>query len=304
MHTKQIISVALLAPTSIIIGGCQSGHGSVTQLSFESPQDAVSALAYAAESRDRAYGRSLFGPEAEEFSTGDESLDDFERAQFVAAINRQHELQLNADGSYDVLVGEAGVPFPAPIIEHDGRWMFDTVAGVERLADMRIGYNELRTIDVLRIIPAAQEEYRSVDRDGDGVREYAGRYESSPGERDGLYWPTEDDEPYSPMGQFHAQAEAPESEQFGYHGYFFKLLDQQAAGAPGGAQDYRDNAGNLVGGFAVLAYPAVYGETGIMTFQMGADGRVFERDLGASATRRAGQIIDAFDPSGWMLTED
>jgi hypothetical protein len=168
-----------------------------------------------------------------------------------------------------------------------------------------VGFNELRTISGLRAIAAAQAEYRTADRDGDSVPEYAVRVLSTPDLRDGLYWPTADNEPNSPLGAFYTEGEVPASASLGYHGYFFVILTSQGPGAPGGARDYFDAGGNLVGGFAVLAYPAVYGETGIMSFQMGADGVVLQKDLGPETTRTAGNSIRAFDAAaGWTPAQD
>lgn len=282
-----------------LCGGCASD----TQLSFATPEEAVAALTYAASTGDRDYARSLFGPETDEFSSGDPDVDAFERAQFSAAILRKHELQRNEDGSIDVLVGEHAAPFPVPLIEHESRWMFDTPAGVERLADVRVGYNELRTLRGLRAVAAAQQEYHSLDRDGDGVLEYAQRIISTPGTHNGLYWPTGPTEPNSPLGEYYTDAEAPRSESLGYHGYFYSLLTHE--GGPGATTPYLDAAGNLTHGFAVLAYPAVYGETAIMTFIMSADGTVYEKDLGPEATPTAVRTITSFNPAdGWAITND
>lgn len=306
------VSALLVMVSMAAVGaGCSSnkqssGSGSgVTQLSFATPDDAVTALVNAAATGDRAYARQIFGPEVDVLSSGDADVDAYERKMFVLAIQKRHELQKNADGTVDIIVGERGVEFPVPLEEHNGRWLFNTPEGVERMIDLRVGFHELKVLELLRAIPAAQAEYKSVDRDGDGVLEFAQKVQSSDGRRDGLYWPTTDKEPNSPMGPYVAEGEVPHSKSLGYQGYFFKLLTAQGAGASGGAKNYLDASGNLVGGFAVLAYPAVYGETAIMTFQMAADGVVYEKDLGAAATPTAGQTINVFDPSdGWSVTND
>jgi hypothetical protein len=311
MHSIRWLAFGLGCSLVIAGAGCTLNRGAataptgITQLSFATPEDAVAALTYLAASGDREYGRSLFGPEVDELSSGDEEVDDYERELFAAAIERRHDLRTNDDGTVDVLIGDAGAAFPVPLIEHDGRWLFDTLSGVDRMTDIRVGYHELKTLQALRVVPEAQQEYRSVDRNGDGILAYARHFASSEGTRDGLYWPTAPDEPDSPLGEFFAESEVPRSKTLGYNGYFFKMLTAQGPHAPGGARSYLDAAGHLVGGFAVLAYPAVYGETAIMTFQMGADGVVHQRDLGPDATTKAGVTIDTYDPGpGWTITTD
>lgn len=302
MRGTRIVAM-VFGTLAVALGGC--GSSSVKQLSFATPEDAVSALLYHAETGDKAYGRELFGPEVKELSTGDETVDAYERQQLALAVKRRHDLQRNDDGSIDILVGEHGVAFPMPLELHNGRWMFNSLEGVERMKDIRVGFYELRTMALLRSIPLAQSVYRSEDRDGDGVREYAQRLKSTEGHRDGLYWPTGDNEPNSPLGPFAAEAGATMSAKRGYQGYFYKLLTSRGPAAPGGALSYMDAAGNLVNGYGVLAYPAVYGETGIMSFQMADDGVIYEKNLGPEATRTAAQTINAFDPSdGWSVTED
>ncbi len=311
MQRSPWMVAAALGGVMIASLGCATNSGSsgsgrrVTQLSFETPEDALAALKYLAQTRDREYGQSLFGPEADELSSGDPDVDEYEKSLLAAAVARRHDLRRNADGSIDIIVGENAVEFPVPLVQHEGRWLFDSPAGVDRMRDIRVGYYELKTLEAMRVVPVAQREFRSVDRDGDGVLEYARFFTSSQGGRDGLYWPTGPGEPNSPLGSFFADSEIPRSKELGFNGYFYKMLTAQGPSAPGGAKSFMDGSGNLVDGFAVLAYPAVYGETAIMTFQMGPDGIVYEKDLGSRATRNAGKAITAFDPgSGWTQTND
>jgi len=302
MKLKSITLAAVLGAALLALVGCSSGR--VQQLSFDSPGDAVQALLYAAEVQDPAYGRSLFGPEVAELSSGDAEVDQYEKKLFALAVERRHELARQPDGSYDILVGETGFAFPVPLVEHEGRWLFDTPAGVERLTDIRVGYHELKTIQALQAIAIAQDQYYQMDRDGDAVREYAPRFLSSVGKRDGLYWPTGPDEPNSPLGFFFMEGVVPLSRSLGYNGYFYVMLTQQGPGAPGGARSFRDGAGNLADGYAVLAYPAVYDETAVMTFMMGADGIIYQKDLGPSGTREAGRRINGYDPTGWTVVDE
>lgn len=302
MNLKTVILAGAVGAASLTLVGCSNGR--VQQLSFDSPEDGVQALRYAAGADDKAYSRSLFGPEVEELSSGDPEVDRYEKALFSAALDRRHELARQPDGSYDILIGELGVAFPVPLVQHDGRWLFDTPAGVDRLTDIRVGYHELKTIQALQAIAVAQDQYFQMDRDADAVREYAPRFLSTPGGRDGLYWPTGPNEPNSPLGSYYMEGAVPLSHTLGYNGYFYKMLTQQGPGAPGGARSYRDGAGNLTDGYAVLAYPAVYDETAVMTFLMSADGVIYEKDLGPGATREAGRRIDGYDPAGWAVVDE
>ena len=243
--TRNLASAAAVAALSTLtsvtafglLAGCaatgksavegQLAATAITQLSFATPEGAVAALANATATNDADYMRSIFGPEIGEFSTGDPDVDAYERQLFAAAIFRRSELRPDGTCGLDVLVGEKQVPFPAPIIAASGRWIFDTPKGVDRLADQRVGYNELRTVRALRAIRVAQVEYQSTDRDGDGTPEFAAQFMSDDGQRNGLYWPTSDTEPNSPLGSFYTQGEVPASASRGYDGYFFRNLDSQ-----------------------------------------------------------------------------
>lgn len=291
------------ASALLTLGGCASER--VQQLTFDSPEDAVQALLYAASGEEPGYGKKLFGPEVDELSSGDPEVDRYEKTLFAEAVLRKHELSKQPDGSYDILVGNKGNAFPIPLVEVDGRWMFDTLDGIDRLTDIRVGYNELETIQALRAIALAQQQYHAQDRNDDGVQEYAARIRSATGTHDGLYWPTGPNEPNSPLGMFYTRGETPDSQSLGYNGYFYKLLDSQGAAAKGGAKSYRDSAGRLVNGYGVLAYPAVYDETGVMTFIMSTDGVIYQKDLGASDTENAVKRITTFDPgAGWDVVDE
>ncbi len=291
------------------LAGCASDssatshHGPIRQLSFDTPEDAAAALAYAASIEDRAYSLSLFGPELGELSSGDASVDAYERKLFAAAIQRKRELQTNTDGSVDILIGEKAVAFPIPIVEVSGRWMFDTPEGVDRLTDIRVGYNELKTIAALRGIYTAQDQFRNNDADGDGKRLYASQILSSPGKKDGLYWPTGPNEPNSPLGAFYTEGEVPSSERLGYHGYFYRMLSTAAQTAGSGPNDI---GAPVNPGYLVIAYPAVYDQTGIMTLYMSDDGRIYQKDLGPAATRTAGtmSVMSINLGDGWSITHD
>ena len=200
------------------------------------------------------------------------------------------------------MVGSGGAswPFPIPIVKTNKGWAFDTAAGRDEILNRRIGRSELQTIQTCLALVVAHYEYYSRDRDGDGILEYARSIRSSPGLRDGLFWPAEAGEPQSPLGELFAAASAEgykATDNPAYHGYRYKTLSSQGAGAPDGAYDYlvRDNQ---IGGFAVLAYPASYGESGIMSFIVNHSGVIYQRDLGAKTGSEV-EKLTSFDPAGW-----
>jgi len=205
------------------------------------------------------------------------------------------------------LLGEAAWEFPIPLVAVGNGWRFDVEAGREEITNRRVGRNELSTIATLREMVDAQREYAAEGRDGHPPA-FASRLLSTPGRHDGLYWPVAEGEPESPLGEFVAAA-AEEGYRSGeapipYHGYHYRLLTAQGACAPGGPRDYLDAEGLLTGGFAVIAWPATYGSSGVMTFQVNRQGIVFQKDLGPG-TRDAVAAIRAYDPDGsWTPTSD
>jgi hypothetical protein len=209
-------------------------------------------------------------------------------------------------------VGEQAWPFPIPIVKTDGGWFFDTEAGKEEILNRRIGTNELATLNVVRACVEAEREYASRDRDGSGVLKYAQRFSSHPDSKDGLYWSPDLDGEVSPLGPLVADAQ---SEGYGlqtkdgkskpqpFHGYYFKILTRQGKHAPGGAYNYIIN-GNMIGGFALVAWPAEYGRSGIMTFIVNQQGRIYQKDLGPN-TGRIAPAMKRYDPdSTWQLSPD
>ena len=187
---------------------------------------------------------------------------------------------------------------PIPLVKSAQGWHFDTRAGVEEMRLRRIGRNELAVIQTMLAIYDAQREYAETDHDGSGVLAYATKLSSSPGKHDGLYWPTGSDDKPSPLGPAFMTAGARNAGQAGYHGYHYKLLTSQGPHAPGGAYDYVAH-GKLFGGFAVIAWPVRYGDTGIKSFMVSHDGQVYERDLGPDGAKKAA-AMKSFDPGpGW-----
>lgn len=297
-----IPSIALIPLAS----GCSS-----RQTTFASPDDAAKALVAAVRSDDPARLESILGHGADEIIvSGDAVADQRARATFLEAYAERNALVTEEDGSVTLLVGANDWPMPIPIAKRFNAWRFDTERGKDEILNRRIGRNELSTVQTCLAIVDAQHEYFTKDVDGDGVREYAPKLVSDPGQTNGLYWPTKDGEPPSPLGPLVATARAEgytagtadREQPQPYHGYRFRLLTSQGPNAAGGRRDYVVN-GNLTGGFAVLAWPAEYGNSGVMTFTVDRNGIVFERDLGPR-TDRVTDSMTEYDPSpAWRLVE-
>lgn len=275
-----------------------SAGGNSRQLSYPSPQVAVEGLLTAVRSGDPKMIVDVLGPEGRELaSSGDPVADKAARERFISAYDEAHQIK-QGDTRATLVIGKDDFPFPIPLVAANGAWRFDTAEGVEEILDRRIGENEISAIEVLRAAVDAQREYAEVDRDGKGVQ-YARRLLSSEGTYDGLYWPTSEGESESPLGPLvgYAQAQgytARQGRPTPYHGYIFRVLTAQGPGAKGGARDYIVN-GRMIGGFALVASPAEYGNSGVMTFIVNHDGDVYQRDLGPN-TARIAAAMRAYDP--------
>ena len=265
------------------------------QKQFESAEQAADALVTAARAGDQSAVLDILGPEGEEIvSSGDEVADRTVREKFVAAYDAKHSLVVE-DGKTILVMGEDDWPFPIPIVGNDEAWEFETAEGVDEILRRRIGRNELNAMEVSRAYVDAQKDYAERDP---GEHVYAQRIVSSPGKKDGLYWPAQEGESPSPLGELMAQASAEGytvgDEPAPYHGYFYRILKRQGDGAPGGAYDYVVN-GKMIGGFALIAFPALYGNSGIMTFIVNHDGALFEKDLGEDSETITGET-ESFAP--------
>lgn len=286
---------------------------SVSQTTFTSPDDAVNALVVAMRSHDNNQLRRILGPESEDLlSSGDQITDQQTQERFLEAYDQKHQIVINADGSATVDVGNKDWPMPIPIVQDDKSqtWTFDTAAGKDEIINRRIGRNELDVIQVCKAICDAQTEYARRDPNNDGVPEYARDFISDPGTKNGLYWETNEGETPSPLGPFVAEAEEqgysssshPDDQPRPYHGYFYRILTSQGSNAPGGEMDYVLN-GKLIGGFAVVAWPADYGNSGIMTFIANYTGDVYQKDLGED-TDKVARSMSSYDPGpGWTKSE-
>jgi hypothetical protein len=274
------------------------------QATFTSADLAGEALVAAAREGDTDAILEVLGPDGRGIiSSGDEVADRTVRDNFVASYDAKHSLSAE-DGKTVLVIGNDDFPFPIPIVSKEGIWQFDTKAGLDEILSRRIGRNELAAIEVARGYVQAQNEYAQSNSDG---RAYAQRIVSTPGKKDGLYWPTGEGESPSPLGDLMAKASA-EGYRVGqgpipYHGYFYRILKRQGTSAPGGAYDYVVN-GKMIGGFALIATPATYGNSGIMTFMVNHDGTVYQKDLGPG-TLAVARKINAFSPDEtWTKVEE
>jgi hypothetical protein len=287
------------------------GQPAASQETFATPDDAVKALVQACQAKDHAQLRKLFGPAAKDFVSGDPVEDENDFNSFTDAAAQHAGLEERSADTAILHLGKDDWAFPIPIAKtKDGKWYFDTVAGETEILARRIGANELAAIALCRQYVEAQREYSSEDRDGSGVLKYAQRLRSSPGKHDGLYWPPSEGAGQSPFNEVIAQAESEgypgisgsRTHPTAYHGYYFHILKSQGPHAPGGAYDYVIN-GNMIAGFALVAYPAEYGKSGIMTFIVSHNGKVFESDLGPNTTQTAGKMT-SYDPdSSWKAVK-
>jgi hypothetical protein len=304
---------ALAAALAFIVGATVSPlrgadpAGSPRQ--FSSPEEAVKALLAATKAGDHATVDAIFGPEVKDLLSGDPKQDAIEFAAFAKLIGQFSQLVRKADDRFVLNLGDQNWPFPIPLVKKDGAWFFDTAAGKEEIVNRRIGEDESTAIGVCRTYVAAQREYAGEDRAGDGVLRFAQKLRSSPGLKDGLYWPAAPDEDPSPFGPLIAEVHAggyggrtAEGKPQPYRGYNFKILTAQGASAPGGAYNYIIN-GNLIAGFALVAYPAHWGESGVMTFIVNQWGKVYERNLGVQSADLAIAMTD-FDPDqDWTVVK-
>jgi len=242
--------------------------------------------------------------------SGDAVADQSSREWFVNAYEAKHTLAPGTDGSMILCVGDGDWPFPLPLVKSTdpAGWYFDTKAGEQEMINRRVGRNELNTIQTCLAVVDAQREFALGDADGNGYEDYAQYFLSSPGKRDGLYWPTAPNEPPSPLGGLVSEAaeegysttRSENNEPRPYHGYLYRILRAQGPAAPGGAMSYVVN-GKMLAGFAVVAWPAEYGNSGVMTFIAGADGVVYEQDMGGSD---GGKAMSVFNPvPGWVKSD-
>ncbi len=295
-HVRLLSKITLLAGATMLVLALSSL--AQAQQRFSTPEAAVDALAKAARSGDGKTIVSILGPgSADLVSSGDPVADANRRQEYLAAYDAGHRIVTEAGKGATLIVGPNDWPFPIPMVQRDGQWIFDVAAGREEILARRIGENELSTMKALLAYYDAQNDYADMFKSKSGQAVYAQRVVSSPGKKDGLYWPTSGNEQPSPLGEAVAAAT-----QRGYRpgagepffGYYYKVLTRQGPAAPGGAIDYIAK-GDMIAGFAAVAYPAEYGNSGIMTFMINHNGDIYEKDLGDN-TAQAASRITSFNP--------
>lgn len=290
-HGKRAMLV-LASMVVLCIGVPGPAHA---QKAFDTPEAAMNAFGDAVATSNDTAMAALLGPASRRMIP---PLGADLRYRFLAAWSQSHSVKVQDDRRADIAVGNDGWTLPIPLVKSNGRWRFDTNAGLDEIRLRRIGRNELSTIQTMLAVYDAQRDYALGQYGGDGLVVYARKIVSSPGKRDGLYWPTRPGEPESPLGPAFMEAVGTHTAATGYHGYRYKLLNSQGASADGGQYTYLVN-GKLLGGFAILAWPVQYGETGIKSFMVNHAGQVYERDLGRETAARAA-AIQTFDPGpGW-----
>jgi len=302
-----LLAVAVLFTGSIAYG--KAASATQKQKTFSSPEEALKAAITAVKSDNNKEVLAIFGAEAKEVMfSGDPVSDKQRRERFIHAYDQKNSLSREGDKMV-LTIGEKDWPFPIPLVKKGDQWFFDTKAGKEEILNRRIGENELNTIQTMLAVVDAQREYAMKDLDGDGILEYAEKFRSDPGKKNGLYWVTKEGEEPSPLGDLVASARAEGYTAAGskdkpvpFHGYYFRMLKKQGKHAQGGAFDYVVKK-NQIGGFAVVAYPAAYGNSGVMTFLVNHEGVVYQKDLGKN-TAKAAKAMTAFDPDvTWKKAE-
>jgi hypothetical protein len=331
MHLKVSFTCCALLTAAILLSAgllaiAPSAQAQVpSQSTFSSADDALQALVSAARAKDRMILAKLYGPDYDQLLSGDEVEDAKDLDDFATAAGESAQLQEVDDSTYTVTIGKDNWPTAIPLVQKDGKWFFDTKAGLDEVINRRVGEDELSAITTCRAYAVAQWEYfTESDWDHDGVAEYAQRFLSTPGAHNGLYWETADDDNPSPLGKLIAAAQAegygPDSsamddagkggsdkedsgiDRAPYHGYYFKILTRQGLHAPGGKYNYVIN-GNMIAGYALVAYPDKWGNSGVMTFIINQQGRVYEKDLGPNTARLASAMTEYNPDPSWKLVE-
>jgi hypothetical protein len=287
VHRAVLPSIMALA---LLTSACQA------QQAYPTPEDAVAALAAAVKSGIKTAILKVLGNSAEDVvESGDEVADAETRQRFLSAYEARHSIKTEGNKKALLILGADDFPFPIPLVNNKSGWEFDTDQGRIEILYRRIGRNELDAIQTCLAFVDAENEYADKDR-GDGAGVYAQRIVSTPGKKDGLFW--QDDRDPSPLGELAAQASAEgykvDGQEAPYHGYYFRILQGQGSDAPGGALNYVVK-GKMIGGFALIAYPAEYGNSGVMTFLVNHAGTVYQKDLG-NRTEAIARRVTLFDP--------
>ena len=303
--TRTAPALTLLVAALTVLGGCRRGDSDQAHRRYDSSKAAVTALVEAVKKGNLDEVKAIFGPDAQALlDSSNPDLARRNRQVFTVAASERWRLEEDGPDRATLVIGWEEWPFPIPLVKEEGRWRFDTAAGREEILARRIGRNELAAIRVARAYVEAQRLYAKYGHDGKRPGLYARVINSRGAQQNGLYWPVRDGERRSPLGDLFANAAIEAERRAGatepepFHGYFYKILTSQGASAPGGARDYIVN-GELAGGFALVAWPAQYDITGVMTFLVNQEGTVWEKDLG-TATERDATAMTLYNPdSSW-----
>jgi DUF2950 family protein len=312
---RSLRGMAVIAVLSVTAALVASWSAPLTALAsqklFATPEDALKGLVDAVKTHDKAALEQIFGPSAKDLRSSDEVQAAVEFDEFVKHVAEKTSIVKENDNRAIIYLGNENWPFPIPLVKKNDQWFFDTEAGQEEILNRRIGEDELTAILVCRTYVGAQREYALKDWDNDGVLAYAQKLRSDPGKKNGLFWRHAQGEPLSPLGELVARARMEgykkdktvfNDQPVPFHGYFFKILKRQGKNAPGGKYDYIIN-GNMVGGFALVAFPSNWGKSGVMTFIVNQLGKVYQKNLGPD-TMKIAQEMDSYDPDEtWMLVK-
>jgi hypothetical protein len=314
LHPKdrrgRLIVLACIIAVAILFIGASSNSlaAGISQKRFSSPEEAVKSLVAAVRANDEKEMLAILGPGSKELiSSGDEVADMAGRKKFIEAYDQMNSLEQKSANTELLHIGADNWPMPIPIVKKDTTWVFDIGRGKQEILNRRIGRNELHVIEVLDAYVDAQQEYASKDCSGSGKVEFAQRLISTEGKRDGLYWEAKEGEQESPLGPLIASAAkegyTKEGNLSPFHGYYFKILKGQGKHAEGGAYNYVVK-GRMILGFALVAYPAEYGNSGVMTFMVNQKGTIYEKNLGKN-TKHISEAMKIFDPDKtWKKTKE
>lgn len=301
IHIKQNYVFPVVFCIMVMATACKQQS---SQIVFDTPEVAIHTVSELIGQGDDQRIEQVFGPgSVDMFKSGDDAADreDFQRVRHM--IGEWVGFEDYDEDTKIALLGDDAWPLPIPLVREGAGWRFDTAEGREELLNRRVGRNELWTLTSLHEIVEAQREYRSESRDGNPLA-FAQRFLSTQGQHDGLFWASDDESDLSPLGELLAESEIREDQPSPFHGYFYRILTRRGANAPGGEMDYLDENGFLTRGYGVIAWPAKYGNSGVMTFMINHRGLVFESDLGPD-TGQVAAVIDSYNPDeGWVPTDD
>jgi hypothetical protein len=295
----------LLGSVILLVPGCEKPSA---QTRFATPDQAATALHQALKTEGVAQMEALFGREGiEAVQSGDPVADQHDRETIALAMGQSWHWESHGENRQELIIGDEQWPFPVPLVKTSSGWQFDSKTGKEEVLARRIGRNELNVIKLCRDYVRAQEEYAGQPHDGKPVGLFAQRFRSSPGRQDGLFWGRKRWEKQSPLDELVTAAvlegyDPSQPDASPFQGYHFRILTGQGPAAPGGSKSYITN-GDMSGGFALLAYPAKYGFSGIMTFAVARDGIVYQKDLGADTDTQASSITEYNPDNSWTAVE-